>query len=83
MGNGKEAKTHRDENLTDGRSGSKKLNKPQLTHCGNDKIIDSILKRAKDFTNSNDILNKGISNIEIIKASKRLKNGKAVGGDAV
>ena len=42
-----------------------------------------LLKRAKDFTNSNDILDKGINNIEIIKASKRLKNGKAVGGDAI
>ena len=61
----------------------KKLNEPQSTHCGYDKIIDGILKREKDFTNFNDILDKGISNIEIIKASKRLKNGKAVGGDAI
>ena len=85
----KKLKAHRDENLTDNidplewQKWFKKLNKPQSTHCGYDKIIDSILKRAKDFTNSNDILDKGISNIEIIKASKRLKNGKAVGGDAI
>ena len=85
----KKLKTHRDEKLTDNidplewREWLKKLNKPQSTHCGYDKIIDSILKRAKDFTNCNDILDKGISNIEIIKASKRLKNGKAVGGDAI
>ena len=83
----KKLKTHRDENPTDNidplewQEWFKKLNKPQSTHCGYDKIIDSILKRAKDFTNSNDILDKG--NIEIIKASKRLKNGKAVGGDAI
>ena len=85
----KKLKTHRDENLTDNidplewQEWFKKLNKPQSTHCGYDKIIDSILERAKDFTNSNDILCKGISNIEIIKASKRLKNGKTVGGDAI
>ena len=85
----KKLKTHRDENLTDNidqlewQEWFKKLNKPQITHCGYDKIIDSILKRAKDFTNSNDILDKGISNIEIIKASKHLKNSKAVGGDAI
>ena len=85
----KKLKTHRDENLTDNidplewQEWLKKLNKPQSTHCGYDKIIDSIIKRAKDCTNSNDILDKGISNIEIIKASKRLKNGKAVGGDAI
>ena len=34
------------------------------------------------YDHSNDI-DKGISNIEIIKASKRLKNAKAVGGDAI
>ena len=85
----KKLKTHRDENLTDNidslewQEWFKKLNKPQSTHCGYDKTIDSILKRAKDFTNSTDILDKGISNIEIINASKRLKNGKAVGGDAI
>ena len=85
----KKLKTQRDENLTDNidplewQEWFKKLNKPQSTHCGYVNIIDSILKRAKDFTNSNDILDKGISNIEIIKASKRLKNGKAVGGDAI
>ena len=85
----KKLKTHRDENLTDNidplewQEWFKKLNKPQSTHCGYDKIIDSMLKKAKDFTNSSDILDKGLSNIEIIKASKRLKNGKAVGGDAI
>ena len=46
-------------------------------------MFDSILKRAKDFTNSNDILDKGKNNIEIIKTSKRLKNGKDVGSDAI
>ena len=61
----------------------KKLNKPQFTPRGSDKIIDSIMKKAKDFTTSNDILDKEISNIEIIKASKRLKNGEAFGDDAI
>ena len=41
------------------------------------------MKRAKDFTTSNDVLDKGISNIEIIEASKLLKNGKAIGDDAI
>ena len=85
----KKLKIHRYENLADNidplewQEWFKKLNKPQSTPCGHDKIIYSIIKRAKDFTNSNDILDKGISNIEIIKATKRLKNGKAVGGDAI
>ena len=49
----KRLKTHRDENLTDNidplewQEWFKKLNKPQSTHCGYDKIIDSILKKGK------------------------------------
>ena len=84
----KKLKTHRDENLTDNidplewQEWFKKLNNSQSIQCGYDKIIDTIIKRAKDFTNSNDILDKGISNIEIIKASTPLKNGKAVGSGA-
>ena len=80
----KKLKTNRDKNLTDNINPLewlewfKKLNIPQSTPCGYDKIIDSIIKRAKDFTTSNDILDKGISNIEIIKVSKHLKKGKAV-----
>ena len=61
----------------------KNLNKPQSIPCGSEKIIDSIIKRAKDFITFSDILDKGISNIEIIKASKLLKNGKAIGDDAI
>ena len=72
----KKLKTQRDKNLTDNidllewQEWFKKLNKPQFTPCGYDKIIDNIIKRAKDFITSNDVLDKGTSNIEIIKASK-------------
>ena len=59
----KKLKTHRDENLTDNtdplewQEWFKKLNKPQsILIVDMTKIIDSIIKRAKDFTNSNDIL---------------------------
>ena len=45
--------------------------------------MDSIIKRAKHFILSNDVSDKGISNIKIIKASKRLQNGKAIGDDAI
>ena len=60
-----------------------KTNKSQCTPCGYDKIIDSIIKSSKDFTTSNNISDKGISNIEIIKASEHLKIGKAVSSDAI
>ena len=49
----KKLKTHRDENLTDNidplewQEWFKKLNKPQSTPCGTDKIIDSIIKKQK------------------------------------
>ena len=55
-------------------------------HCMvqiNENLTDNRAIRMAGVTKSNDILDKGISNIEIIKASKHLKNGKAVGGDAI
>ena len=43
----------------------------------------AIIKRARDFALSDPSLDKPISNEEIIKASKHLKNGKSIGNDAI
>ena len=42
-----------------------------------------MVKRLKDFTCFNEGLDKNITNDEIIKASRRLKNHKAVGYDSI
>ena len=55
----------------------KKLNKSQSAINESDKVIDSITERARDFALSDHSLDKLISNEEIIRASKHLKNGKA------
>ena len=58
-------------------------NKPQSTVNESDKVIHSIIERARDFALPDSSLDKPISNEEIIRASKHLKNGKAIGNDAI
>ena len=48
-----------------------------------DKVIHSIIERVRDFALPDSSLDKPISNEEIIRASKYLKNGKAIGNDAI
>ena len=57
--------------------------KPQSSINESDKVIDSIIKRARDFALSDPSLEKPTSNEEIIRASKHLRNGKAIGNDAI
>ena len=59
------------------------LNKPQFTINKWDKTVEGVVKRLKDFTCFNEGLDKNITNDEIIKASRRLKNHKAVGYDSI
>ena len=54
------------------------LNKPQFTINKWDKTVEEVVKRLKDFTCFNEGLDKNITNDEIIKASRQLKNHKAV-----
>ena len=58
----KKLKAHRDEILSDKTDPlewkewfKKVINKTQFALCESDKIIDSIIKMANDFTRSNDI----------------------------
>ena len=53
------------------------LNRPQFT------IKNGVVKRLKDFTCFNEGLDKNITDDEIIKASRWLKNHKAVGYDSI
>ena len=46
--------------------------------CSSDKVIDSVKKGQKITPHIFIRLDKGISNIEIIKASKHLKNSEAI-----
>ena len=84
-----ELKSNKDRNLADNTEPQewydwfKKLNKPQSAISESDKVIDSIIKRARDFALSDPSLDKPISNEEIIRASKHLNNGKAIGDDAI
>ena len=84
-----ELKSNKDKNLADNIEPQewydwfKKLNKPQSTINESDKVTHSIIERARDFAFSDSSLDKPISNEEIIRASKHLKNGKAIGNDAI
>ena len=59
------------------------LNRPQFTINKWDKTVEGVVKRLKDFTCFNEGLDKNITDDEIIKASRRLKNHKAVGYDSI
>ena len=60
------------------------LNKPQFTINKWDKTVEEMVKRLKDFTCLNEGLDKNIiTNDEIIKASRQLKNHKAAGYDSI
>ena len=59
------------------------LNRPQFTISNWDKTVEGVVKRLKDFTCFNEGLDKNITNDEIIKASRQLKNHKAVGYDSI
>ena len=59
------------------------LTRPQFTINKWDKTVEGVFKRLKDFTCFNEGLDKNITNDEIIKASRRLKNHKAVGYDSI
>ena len=84
-----ELKSNKDKNLADNIEPQewydwfKKLNKPQSTINESDKVIHSIIERARDFALPDSSLDKPISNEEIIRSSKHLKNGKAIGNDAI
>ena len=58
------------------------LNRPQFTINKWDKAVEGVVKRLNDFTCFNEGLDKSISNDQINKASRRLKNHKAVGYDS-
>ena len=60
----------------------KNLNSTSITSSDAD-TISSLVKRGKHYATSNHLLDKVINDEEIIKASKRLKNGKSVGNDAI
>ena len=57
----------------------KQLNRAPNMPDSFDKTIHNIITRVKDFTLPNNLLDGEILNKEIIKAAKKLKNGKAVG----
>ena len=84
-----ELKSNKDRNLADNIEPQewydwfKKLNKPQSSINESDKIIHSIIEKARDFALPDSSLDKPISNEEIIRASKHLKNEKAIGNDAI
>ena len=84
-----ELKSNKDKNLADNIEPQewydwfKKLNKPQFTIIESDKVIHGIIERARDFALPDSSLDKPVSNEEIIRASKHLKNGKAIGNDAI
>ena len=73
-----ELKSSKDRNLADNVEPQewydwlKKLNKPQSTINESYKVIHSIIEKARYFALP---LDKAISNEEIIRASKHLKNG--------
>ena len=54
----------------------KKLNKPQSTINESDKVIHSIIERARDFALPDSSLDKPISNEEIIEHQNTLRMGK-------
>ena len=84
-----ELKSNKDRNLADNIEPQewydwlKKLNKSQSTINESDKVIHSIIERARDFALPDSSLDKPISNEEIIRASKHLKNGTAIVNDAI
>ena len=59
------------------------LNRPQFTINKWHKTVEGVVKGSKDFTCFSEGLDKSISNDEIIKASRRLENHKAVGYDSI
>ena len=59
------------------------LNRPQFAINKWDKTVEGTVKRLKDFTCFIEGLDENISNDEITKASRRLKNHKAVGYDSI
>ena len=65
--------------LRNGINGLGILNRSQVTIYKWDKTIKGVVKRLKDFTCFSEGLGKNIVNDEIIKASRRLRNHKAVG----
>ena len=82
-------KSNKDRNLADNIEPQewydwfKKLNKSQSAINESDKVIDSIIKRARDFALSDPSLDKPTSNEGISRTSKHLKNGKAIVNDAI
>ena len=86
-------KSNKDRNLADNIEPQewydwfKKLNKPLSTINESDKIIHRLIERTRDFALPDSSLDKPISNEEMIRASKHLKNGngngKAIGNDAI
>ena len=61
----------------------KNLNSTPITSSDAEKSIGSLVRRAKHFAASNHLLDRVINDEEIIKASKRLQNGKSIGNDAI
>ena len=61
----------------------KNLNSTPITSSDAEKSIGSLVKRAKHFAASNHLLDRVINDEEIIKASKRLKNGKSIGNNVI
>ena len=61
----------------------KQLNRAPNIPDSFDKTIQNIITRVKDFTLPNNLLDGEVLNKEIIKAAKKLKNGKAVGSDII
>ena len=61
----------------------KNLNSALITSSDAEKSIGSLVRRAKHFAASYHLLDRIINDEEVIKASKRLKNGKSIGNDAI
>ena len=84
-----ELKSYKDKNFADNIEPQewydwfKKSNKQQSAISESDKVIDSIIERARDFALSDSSLDKPTRNEEIIRASKHLKNGKTISNDAI